>query len=224
MSKHLKNLFNPVLKDIRLKVKSKKDNFGKSEKVKVKPDRNERNGNDDMEYFRQAMADVAPLPFDERKVVSSKNSNIKPAHSPPDDEAEAINHLRNLVDGHIDMDITFSDEYLEGAVPGVSRKVMRKLKRGQIPVQDHIDLHGLTKAEAEVMVRNYIIQSHRRGYRCVLIVHGRGLNSPDQFPILKEMLPKWLNQGPARKIVLAFASSQPYDGGTGAIYVLLRRR
>ena len=122
------------------------------------------------------------------------------------------------------MDITFSDEYIEGSVTGVGRKVMRRLKRGQVPVQDHIDLHGLTKKEAEIEVRRFLVESHKRGLRCVLIVHGRGLNSPDSFPVLKERLPVWLNRGPARRIVLAFATARPYDGGTGAIYVLLRRR
>ena len=62
------------------------------------------------------------------------------------------------------------------------------------------------------------------GLRCVLIVHGRGLNSPDSIPVLKERLPVWLNRGSARKIVLGFATARSYDGGTGAIYVLLRRR
>ena len=100
---------------------------------------------------------------------------------------------------------------------------MKKLKRGRLPIQAHIDLHGFTKNDAEAAVRRFLINSHHRGLRCVLIVHGRGLNSPDSIPVLKERLPVWLNRGPARKIVMAFSSAQPYDGGTGAIYVLLRK-
>ena len=101
---------------------------------------------------------------------------------------------------------------------------MRRLKRGELPIQAHIDLHGLTKKDAANEVRRFLINSHKRGLRCVLIVHGRGLNSPDSIPVLKESLPAWLNRGPARRIVLAFATARPYDGGTGAIYVLLRKR
>ena len=100
---------------------------------------------------------------------------------------------------------------------------MRKLKRGKIPVQDHIDLHGYTKKAAGDLVRGFLIESQKKGYRCVLIVHGRGLNSLDNIPILKERLPVWLNRGPVRKIVMAFSSAMPYDGGTGALYVLLRK-
>ena len=97
------------------------------------------------------------------------------------------------------------------------------MKRGKIPVQDYIDLHGYTKKDAEERVRRFLIDSQRRGLSCVLIIHGRGLNSPDSIPILKERLPVWLNRGPVRKIVLAFSSARPYDGGTGALYVLLRK-
>ena len=121
------------------------------------------------------------------------------------------------------MDFTFSDEYIEGSIRGVSKNIMRKLKKGKIPVQDHIDLHGYTKKDAEELVRKFLINSQRRGLRCVLIVHGRGLNSPESIPILKERLPVWLNRGAVRKIVMAFSSARPYDGGTGALYVLLRK-
>jgi len=101
---------------------------------------------------------------------------------------------------------------------------MRRLKRGQFPVQDYIDLHGMTRQEAETEVKEFLLESHRLGLRCVLIVHGRGLNSPESLPVLKEGLPIWLNRGPIKKIVIAFATAKPYDGGTGAIYVLLKRR
>ena len=170
------------------------------------------------------MSEVTPLPGERTKTVRSRGTDIRPAHPAPDDEREALIYLRNLVNGSLEMDITFSDEYIEGSVPGFSPKLMRRLKRGQIPVQDHIDLHGLTRQEAEKRVRDFLLQTHRLGLRCVLIVHGRGHNSPDSFPVLKERLPVWLNRGPARKIVLAFATARPYDGGTGAIYILLRRR
>ena len=122
------------------------------------------------------------------------------------------------------MDITFSDEYIEGCVKGFSRKIMKKLKRGELAVQDYVDLHGLTKQEAEEEVKEFLLRSYRTGLKCVLIVHGRGLNSPDSFPVIKEGLARWLGRGPIRRIVLAFSTARPYDGGTGAIYVLLRKR
>jgi DNA-nicking Smr family endonuclease len=122
------------------------------------------------------------------------------------------------------MDIRFSDEYIEGCVQGFDQKLMQKIKKGQFPVQDYVDLHGLTKQEAEIRMRDFLLQSHRFGLRCVLVVHGRGLNSQDNIPVLKERLPIWLNRSPVKRFVLAFSTAMPYDGGTGAIYILLRKR
>jgi DNA-nicking Smr family endonuclease len=174
--------------------------------------------------FAEAMSGVVPLP--EGKGRNTRNWGIhpRPSHPPPDDEKEAMDHLKDLIRGSAEMDISFSDEYIEGCVKGLSRKVMKKLKKGELPVQDYIDLHGFTKQEAEAEVKEFLIRSYKLGLRCVLIVHGRGLNSPDSFPVIKEGLLRWLGQGTVRKLVLAFSTARPYDGGTGAIYVLLKRR
>lgn len=219
--KKKKDIFNPAFKDLKKMVR----NSQKAAKVaEVKEPEIVEAVRDDESYFKEAMSDVTPIPGNRGERVPSPGKNIRPSHPLPDREEEVMDHLRNLIKGSIEMDITFSDEYIEGSISGVSRNIMKRLKKGQIPVQDHIDLHGLTKREAEVEVRRFLINSHRHGLRCVLIVHGRGLNSPDSFPVLKERLPVWLNRGVARKIVLAFATARPYDGGTGAIYVLLRSR
>nr|MBC8466503.1 Smr/MutS family protein [Deltaproteobacteria bacterium] len=132
-------------------------------------------------------------------------------------------HLSDLVSGTAEMDITFSDEYIEGSVKGFDRKLMQRLKDGLFPVQDYVDLHGLKKHEAESIIKDFLIRSHRIGLRCVLVVHGRGLNSENHIPVLKKRLPIWLSRGPVKKIILAFSTAKPYDGGTGAIYILLKR-
>jgi DNA-nicking Smr family endonuclease len=170
------------------------------------------------------MDGVSPFPPEEKKAMRPWTSRIKPAHPPPDDQRTALAHLHGLVKGCVELDITFSDEYIEGAVKGFNRNLMKKLKRGELPVQDHIDLHSHTRQEAEEAVNDFVYRSYRRGLRCILIVHGRGLNSPDSFPVLKEGLPLWLGRGKAGRIVLAFSTARPYDGGTGATYVLLRKR
>ena len=177
----------------------------------------------DTQMFLEAMSDVEPLDFGKNRITRTPDMHIRPAHSAPDDELEGLAYLSDLISGTADMDITFSDEYIEGSVNGVSRKLMQRLKKGQFPIQDHVDLHGLTKQGAEIKVRDFLLQSARLGLRCVLIIHGRGLNSENNIPVLKERLPVWLNRGPAKKIVLAFSTARPYDGGTGAVYVLLRR-
>lgn len=222
MSKKKKDIFNPAFKDLNKKVKALKNESANNHQINT----TETTGNlfHDHDLFDQAMIDVIPISKAGRKKVASPGKNLRPAHHISDDEEEVIAHLQNLVAGSIDMDMSFSDEYIEGSISGVGRNIMKRLKKGQFPVQDHIDLHGLTRKEAETLVRSFLINSQRRGFRCVLIVHGRGLNSPDSIPVLKERLPVWLNRGPARKIVMAFATARPYDGGTGAIYVLLRKR
>ncbi len=215
------HIFNPGFKDLDQKIKQARDNVEDSMREKPKAIESDQEVEDD---FLAAMADVIPLQEQKTRIIRPAGPNVKPSHPAPDDVKETMAHLSNLVRGAVELDITFSDEYIEGSVKGFSRKMMKRLKRGQIPVQDHIDLHGMTRQEAEKEVKSFILRSHRLGLRCVLIVHGRGLNSPESLPVLKEGLPRWLRSGPVKKIVLAFATARPYDGGTGAVYVLLKRR
>ena len=210
--------FNPVLN--RLEMKEQRTTQERMVTIDLPHQGPEK---EDIQFFFEAMADVRPLSKKQRIVTRVPDPKIKPAHPIKNSEQEVVEHLSDLVNGTADFDISFSDEYIEGSVPGLSRKLMRQLKNGQFPIQDHIDLHGLTKGEAEVRIREFLIQSYRLGLSCVLVVHGRGLNSENNIPVLKERLPTWLSKGPAKKIVLGFSTARPYDGGTGAIYVLLRR-
>jgi DNA-nicking Smr family endonuclease len=210
------DLFNPAFKNLKQTLKDL------PEKPKPLPKENPPVLVNPDCSFEQAMADVKPLARRKEKTVKIINNHSRPPYPAPDEEREVLDHLANLVKGSIEMDIAFCDEYMEGAVKGFSPKMMKRLKGGEFPVQDYVDLHGLTKPEAREAVREFLLKSHHLGLRCVLIVHGRGHNSPDSFPVLKEGLPSWLASGPIRKIVLAFATAKPYDGGTGAVYVLLR--
>jgi DNA-nicking Smr family endonuclease len=140
-----------------------------------------------------------------------------------DENAEALAELAQLVAGHGDFDVADTDEYIEGAAPGIDARLMRSLRRGDFSIQGHLDLHGMTQTEAKEAVDRFLTDSRRTGKRCVLIVHGRGLHSEDQIPVLKERLRVWLSQKRIGKTVLAFATARPHDGGAGAVYVLLRR-
>jgi DNA-nicking Smr family endonuclease len=177
---------------------------------------------DEDQYFREALSDVRPLSGSSKTITRAPDPDTRPAHPASNDELEGLAQLTDLVSGHGEMDMTFTDEYIEGSVPGFSRKLMRQLKKGMFPTQDYIDLHGLTKQKAEERVCEFLLRSYRLGYRCVLIVHGRGLNSENHIPVLKKRLPAWLKRSPINKIVLAFSTARSYDGGAGAIYVLLR--
>jgi len=220
MKKKDPDLFNPAFEGLK----------GKIEQAREKPEAPPKEAprkkelDEEMLFFLDAMSDVTPMPEDKRRSGRGPGSTARPCRPATDESRQVMEQLQGLVRGSVELDITFSDEYIEGAVQGFSRKLMKKLKRGELPVQSHIDLHGLTKQDAEATVRDFLLESFKSGMRCVLIVHGRGLNSPESLPVLKEGLPQWLNRGRVRKVVLAFATARPYDGGTGATYVFLRKR
>jgi DNA-nicking Smr family endonuclease len=176
---------------------------------------------DDDDLFASAMSDVVPI-----SRVDARIDGPAPAAGhgrPVSEEAEALAALSDLVTGVTHFDVTDTREYVEGTVVGLDPRVVRRLRRGDYSWQGHLDLHGLTVAEAREIVERFILESFRAGRRCVLLIHGRGLNSKDQTPVLKERLKSWLAHGRIARVVLAFATSRPCDGGAGALYVLLRR-
>lgn len=174
--------------------------------------------------FREAMTGVETL--DCNTVEPRKPGPLAtPSRRPMlEEELEAYAQLVDLVSGDGSFDIQYTDEYIEGAVLGADPELLPKLRRGVFSIQAHHDLHGMTAAEAREAVERFILSSVIKGLRCVLLIHGRGLNSRDQMPVLKERLSSWLKRGRLKSLVLAFATAQPCDGGAGAIYLLLRKR
>lgn len=102
---------------------------------------------------------------------------------------------------------------------GLSQQHIRKLRRGHWKVQDHLDLHGLIATEARALTAAFLANAIRNRLRCVRIVHGKGLSSPNREPVLKKKLSGWLAQ---RDEVLAYCQAPQPDGGGGAVLVLLR--
>lgn len=103
---------------------------------------------------------------------------------------------------------------------GVQSSVMRRLRRGYYRCQAEIDLHGMVVATARLSLADFLQEAHDFNYRCVRIIHGKGLRSGHRGPVLKTKVTGWLRQ---RNEVLAYISARPVDGGTGALYVLLRK-
>jgi len=156
---------------------------------------------DDAAAFARAMSDVIRLPQDPRgRVPAAPRPSAPPARTsrPADDDEPA--------DGF--------------AAPGVNRREIKKLRGGGYPAADSRDLHGMTAAHARTVVRQFIENSRHRGLRCVCIVHGRGLHSDGQAPILKTRVREYLR---SERAVLAYADAPRSDGGPGAVYVLLRK-
>lgn len=177
----------------------------------------------DEDLFAQAVAGAERME-DPRGVVT-------PPLPPPDardlpvydEEAEALAELASLVDGSMHFDISDSDEFIEGCMEGLDRRVLQKLRRGDFAHRGHLDLHGMNREQARAAVEQFIVERKKYGHRCVLIVHGRGHNSKDQIPVLKVALKAWLERGRIAKSVMAFCTARPHDGGAGAMYVLLRK-
>ncbi len=170
--------------------------------------------------FLEAMAGVEQLPT---RPSEPQRSVPAPAIPRTSEEAESLAQLAELVLGQGELDISDSDELIEGGAPDLDRRVLKALRKGDYALQGRLDLHGMTQPQAKEAVEAFLLGARRDGKRCVLIVHGKGLNSADQIPVLKAQLKGWLARGRVSKSVLAFTSARPQDGGTGALYVLLRR-
>jgi DNA-nicking Smr family endonuclease len=177
---------------------------------------------DEADLFRAAVGEVRPVRG------SPRLPPLRPLPSAQalrdlDPDAEAFAELCELVAQQGPLDLKDSDEHIEGAAPGLDARILRSLRAGHYSIQAHLDLHGLTREEAKEELVRFVEDAHRRGLRTVLIVHGRGLHSKDQIPVLKSGLQVWLSRGRVGRHVLAFTSAQRCDGGAGAVYVLLRR-
>jgi DNA-nicking Smr family endonuclease len=172
------------------------------------------------EVFTEAMAGVQRMDWNnpEREVPQ------RPA--PPDEPAPEENEmgaLRRLVDCGAGFTVADTPEYMEGVGYRAPPNITQRLHRGDFAVQAHLDLHGLTVEAAREAFDAFMKEAVMAGKGAVLIIHGRGLSSAAE-PVLKTKVSQWLSAGPWRKWVVAFASARMCDGGSGASYVLLRRR
>lgn len=170
---------------------------------------------DETAAFLAAMGTVSPLTGGGRDVAPAP----APATPPPHGELS----LQDFMDGKLEFALTFSDEYLEGHVVGLDQMILNKLRAGGLSPEAHLDLHGLNAMQAFEALRGFFKGSWYKGLRTVLVVPGRGRNSPDGMGVLREKLQSWLTQDPFKRVVLAFCTAQPHDGGPGSVYVLLRK-
>lgn len=172
--------------------------------------------NKDAGLFRKLMSTVRPLKQD--KQTPYKNPRKPIAYkSKEDDETVKSSLLSDEYEPEYD---TESGEELFFARPGLQRTVLRKLRRGQFVVEAELDLHRNKVPEAREKISAFIYKARQQGQRCIRIIHGKGLSTKDKLPVLKGKVNSWLRQ---KEEVLAFCSALQRDGGTGAVYVLLKR-
>lgn len=110
-----------------------------------------------------------------------------------------------------------------GDIAGLDRRTGQRFKRGQLPVEARLDLHGMTQTEAHRALTAFVGGQYSAGRRCVIVVTGKGVGK-EGGGVLRSAVPKWLNESPNRDRVLAFEYARQKDGGAGALYVLLKRR
>jgi DNA-nicking Smr family endonuclease len=175
---------------------------------------------DEAAQFLAAVGMVQPIKQGAGRVEPAKKDTLPPR---ADEDAEVLAQLSELVTGDAPFDLSDSDEFVEGHLPSLDPRLLQTLRAGEVALQGHVDLHGLTREEAKVALERFLLASRQAGKRCVLVVHGRGLHSKDQIPVLKASVQLWLTRGRIARWVLAFTTARPHDGGAGAVYVLLRR-
>lgn len=179
---------------------------------------------DEIRLWREATRDVRPLietakavppappPAPASEPTATRPAQRTPARTPPHVPAQPL----PVVQGR-------------GAVAGLDRRSAMRLRRGTLPVEARLDLHGLTQDEAHHALNGFLATQTRADRRVVLVITGRGFSpgergSGEGSGVLRRSLPRWLHEGANRERVLAYSPAQPRHGGAGAFYVLLRRR
>ena len=170
---------------------------------------------EEKELFRSAVGPVKRLRHDSISQVKGR-----PAPTPVQTRLDEQHVIKDMLFEERDPADMETGEELLYARPGLQHGVMRRLRRGQLCVTAALDLHGMTAELARRAVAEFLREARLAGNRCVRIIHGKGRGSRLGQPVLKRKLDHWLRQ---REEVLAFCSARPVDGGTGAVYVLLKR-
>lgn len=180
-----------------------------------KKDGKHSNSNDSA-LFREAVGDARPL-------TGKPRHQARRAPPPPrarSRQADDAQVLEESLQAPADIaDVETGDELLFRR-DHVTLRRYKELRRGHIPAEESLDLHGLNVTQAETELREFILYCCRRGFACVRVVHGKGLGSGRRGPVLKNGVNRWLRRWDE---VLAFTSAPAHDGGTGAVYVLLRQ-
>lgn len=181
---------------------------------------------DDEFFFRRLMGGVVPLGADLRgRVTTAPVEKVeKPAFAPkgPDPDEEVRTHLMQLVEGGARFEVSDDGRRLEGRRLDLDPSTWRRVRRGELPVDARVDLHGKRSDEARDALEVFLRAKRARKDRLVLVIHGRGEHSPAGAGVLRGEIAAWLSQGRASQHVAAFATAHGDDGGEGALYVLLR--
>ena len=171
---------------------------------------------EDAELFREAIRGITPLHHD--RVETSTNKR-QAGRSRRHSSTELPRRDSDFSDAYEPAAPVESTESLYFSRTGLQNSVLRKLRRGQFRIEADLDLHGMTVDQAREALAVFLQDCLQHRKRWLLIIHGKGHRSQSNYPVLKTRLNSWLQQ---YENVLAFCSARPADGGTGAVYVLIK--
>lgn len=169
----------------------------------------------DKDLFREAMREVRPL-----RPAAAPPETPKPTPQARFTRLDQQEVLRESLLPPADEALLSTGDELLFRRPHVPEEVLVKLRRGHYAVDAEIDLHGMTGSEARDALREFLGEAVQRHMTCVRVIHGKGKRSGPRGPVLKNLVNRWLQHTDA---VLAFGSARGVDGGSGAVYVLLRK-
>lgn len=170
----------------------------------------------EIELFRSTVGPVRPVKSTPALNLPAQSSTRAPLPRPTEVSSGVMRHPLSDV---ADTGGVTANDVLRYTRSGVSQRQLMKLRRGEFPIQSELDLHGYTVNAARSALAEFLQQCQQRNIRSIRIIHGKGHGSSDAQPILKNNVNHWLQQWDG---VIAFCSARPVDGGTGAVYVLLR--
>ena len=207
----------------------------RSAKLKRVPEQSAAEAAEEALSFHRMMSGVAPLDQSRGRIPKTQSTLDRSsaqaiaarrasADSAAETEAAAVHeHLRTLIEDKARFELSDDGRRVEGRRVDLPPDALRKLRRGLLPIDARLDLHGLRAGDAREAVDAFLRDKRERGERCVLLVHGKGEHSPGGVGVLRGEVAAWLSQGAASQHVAAFATATDADGGEGALYVLLRR-
>lgn len=169
----------------------------------------------DFSSFQEATKGVKPMQNDRIDLYANPENTrpFKDKNHYDDDVSQA-----HISDEWQSTEVS-GEEFIFFARPGLQLKAQKQLRQGKIIIDDHLDLHGLSINEARETLLEFINFAQKQQIRCIRLVHGKGYRSNAQKPVLKNKVNSWLRQHPE---ILAFSSAQPKDGGTGALYIIIK--
>ncbi len=200
--------------DLSILRKALKEQNEAKERARAERIKKEQVASQETNLFRHSVGAVKPMPAQDKLAPAAPQ--LTPRQQEDEDTAVLRESLSDLFDVAALME---EDPALSYTRSGVGADVVRKLRKGRWPVQDELDLHGLRRDDARERIGEFLHRATRRNYRCVRVIHGKGLGSKDQEPVLKSMVHSWLVQ---KDEVIAFCAAGPAAGGDGALIVLLK--